>query len=66
MGMSMYFILILCRFPFYYEAKLMFILWLQLPYTEGATILYKTVRCDAVLVTIALPLILDDVVHYRC
>ena len=28
--------------PMYYEVKLVFFLWLQLPLTQGATILYKT------------------------
>jgi hypothetical protein len=29
------------RLPFYYEIKLLFLLWLQLPGVRGATILFK-------------------------
>nr|KAJ3421431.1 Receptor expression-enhancing protein 1 [Polyrhizophydium stewartii] len=28
--------------PLYYESKLLFVLWLSLPYTQGATILYES------------------------
>lgn len=28
------------RIPFYFEAKLLFVLWLVLPQTRGATLLY--------------------------
>lgn len=29
-------------FPFYYELKLLFVLWLVLPFTNGATVIYRT------------------------
>lgn len=32
-----------CRIPLYYELKLVFILWLILPGTRGAQVLYKDV-----------------------
>ncbi|CAH6825610.1 Reep4 [Phodopus roborovskii] len=30
-----------CRFPFYYEIKMAFVLWLLSPYTKGASLLYR-------------------------
>lgn len=29
------------RFPFYYEIKMAFVLWLLSPYTKGASLLYR-------------------------
>jgi len=29
------------RLPFYYEAKIVFVCWLVLPYSKGSTVLYK-------------------------
>lgn len=29
------------RFPFYYELKMAFVLWLLSPYTRGASLLYR-------------------------
>lgn len=29
------------RFPFYYELKMAFVLWLLSPYTKGASLLYR-------------------------
>ena len=36
------FLIFKSRFPFYYEIKILFILWLILPQTQGATYLYNT------------------------
>ncbi|XP_025026503.1 receptor expression-enhancing protein 4 [Python bivittatus] len=30
-----------CRFPFYYEIKMAFVVWLLSPYTRGASLLYR-------------------------
>lgn len=29
------------RFPFYYEVKMAFVIWLLSPYTRGASLLYR-------------------------
>lgn len=29
------------RFPFYYEIKMAFVIWLLSPYTRGASLLYR-------------------------
>ncbi|NXN92873.1 REEP4 protein, partial [Rhinopomastus cyanomelas] len=33
--------LLISWFPFYYEVKMAFVLWLLLPYTRGASLLYR-------------------------
>lgn len=30
-----------CRFPFYYEFKIVFVLWLLSPATKGSSVLYR-------------------------
>lgn len=37
-------ILVAFWFPFYYEIKIIFVLWLISPWTKGASILYRKVR----------------------
>ena len=36
-----YEMVIVCRLPFYYEMKILFVLWLLSPATKGASILYR-------------------------
>ncbi len=36
-----YFILTLHRFPFYFELKIAFVIWLLSPYTKGSSVLYR-------------------------
>ena len=31
----------ICRFPFYFQLKIVFVLWLLSPWTKGASILYR-------------------------
>ena len=42
-GLAPWWTLPLCshRFPFYYEIKMAFVLWLLSPYTRGASMLYR-------------------------
>lgn len=30
-----------CRFPFYFELKIAFVIWLLSPYTKGSSVLYR-------------------------
>lgn len=36
-----FFVLLLIRFPLYYELKIAFVIWLLSPYTRGASLIYR-------------------------
>lgn len=36
-----FFVLLLVRFPLYYELKIAFVIWLLSPYTRGASLIYR-------------------------
>ena len=64
-GLAPWWTLLLCshRFPFYYEIKMAFVLWLLSPYTRGASMLYRKFVLPVMLPSVVPRLTTDSAVR---